>query len=88
MFNLQKGVPVLGDLPLLSNTYYSIELMVRHFVPEWNKTLNFPLEEDVMWDVDAAAKGENPWKWAIGRQEKFHLVRTPASEGDNVRGDL
>ena len=79
MTNLQDGVPVLGDLPLLSNTYYSIELLVRHFVPERNATWSFPLEEDITWDFDQATKSASPWKWAFGRQERFHLVRSQTS---------
>ena len=85
MTNLQGGVLVLGDLPLLPKTYYSIELLVRHFVPERNATLSFPLEEDVMWDFgqrDSShqqATSASHWKWAFARQEKFHLIRSSAS---------
>lgn len=79
MTNAQDGVPVLGDLPLLSNTYYSIELLVRHFVAERNETWSFPLEEDITWDFDQTAKSASPWKWAFGRQEKFHLIRSQKS---------
>ncbi|KAK0649901.1 hypothetical protein B0T16DRAFT_457264 [Cercophora newfieldiana] len=79
MVNLQDKVPILGDLPLLPNTYYSIELLVNHFVPELNTTLTFPLEEDVVWDRSAGGKDlESPWKWAFARQSHFHLVRTPS----------
>ena len=98
MTNLQGGVPVLGDLPLLPKTYYSIELLVRHFVPERNTTLSFPLEEDVMWDFDQhdssrqQATSASPWKWAFARQEKFHLIRSLASDPADAKkhdfGDL
>ncbi|KAI8631633.1 putative lipoprotein [Xylariaceae sp. FL1651] len=73
MSNLQDSVPVLGDLPLLKNTYYSIELFAEHFVPEKNRTLKFAQEEDVYWDATTES-----WEWVYGRQEKFLAIRTPA----------
>lgn len=84
MVNLQEKVPILGDLPLLPNTYYSIELLVNHYVPELNATLTFPLEEDVMWDADNSG---SPWKWAFGRQTNFHLIRTPSDAKADAEGE-
>ena len=68
MINLQDGVPVLGDLPLLSHTYYSVELYAEHFVPEMNGTVNFYQEEDVFW-VE-----ENRWDWVYGQQTEFLVI--------------
>ncbi|KAI0975918.1 xaa-Pro aminopeptidase family enzyme [Xylaria arbuscula] len=83
MTNLQDGVPVLGDMPLLKDTYYSIELYAEHFVPEKNQTLYFPQEEDVYWDADSES-----WEWVYGRQEKFLLIKTPAEDTLESPGEL
>ncbi|KAI0101097.1 hypothetical protein F4814DRAFT_105614 [Daldinia grandis] len=83
MTNLQDKVPVLGDLPLLKNTYYSIELFAEHFVPERNQTIVFPQEEDVYWD-DAT----NSWQWVYGRQEELLLIRTPATDAVEAPAEL
>lgn len=75
MVNLQDKVPVLGDLPLIQQTWYSVELMADHFIPELNATFSFPLEEDVYYTADGK------FDWVYGRQEQFHLIRTARNEG-------
>ncbi|KAL2060952.1 hypothetical protein VTL71DRAFT_9004 [Oculimacula yallundae] len=70
MTNLQEGVPVLGELPLLGEGYYSIELSVEHWVEEVGAKMMFYQEEDVYW-----AGEERGWEWVWGRQERFHLIR-------------
>ncbi|KAI8959372.1 hypothetical protein F5Y11DRAFT_368097 [Daldinia sp. FL1419] len=83
MTNLQDEVPVLGDLPLLKNTYYSIELFAEHFVPELNRTIVFPQEEDVYWDDTTES-----WQWVYGRQEELLLVQTPVIDGTEAPTEL
>jgi hypothetical protein len=73
MTNLQDNVPFLGDLPLLSDTWYSVELYAEHSVPEFGgATVLFPLEEDVYWNTTTQT-----FEWLYARQEEFHLVTTP-----------
>ncbi|KAM7184558.1 hypothetical protein V8F20_012168 [Naviculisporaceae sp. PSN 640] len=90
MTNLQEGVPVLGDLPVLKGMYYSVELLVEHFVEERGVVLRFPVEEDVRWVPTPGKEDEDEdkgrWVWAYGaRQEKFHLIKTGRSWGGKAR---
>ncbi|KAK7916840.1 hypothetical protein PG985_010448 [Apiospora marii] len=79
MTNLQEGVPVLGKLPLLKDTYYSIELYAEHFVPERNMTIKFPQEEDVFWNETAGV-----WEWVYGQQTELILVYTKEEKEKEV----
>ncbi|KAL1946504.1 hypothetical protein VTO73DRAFT_14608 [Trametes versicolor] len=67
--NLPVFVPTLGELRILPNTYYSIELYAYSFVPERNETLRFRVEENAYWDGE-----EERWKFVYGRQERLHLI--------------
>ncbi|PIL37329.1 hypothetical protein GSI_01022 [Ganoderma sinense ZZ0214-1] len=67
--NLPTFVPILGELPILRNTYYSIELYAYHFVEERNETLRFRVEENAFWNATT-----EKWQFVYGRQEQFHLV--------------
>ncbi|KAF5322307.1 hypothetical protein D9619_000498 [Psilocybe cf. subviscida] len=67
--NLPTYVPVLGELPILANTFYSIELFAYHFISERNETLRFAQEEDVAWSEESKS-----WSFVYGRQERFHLI--------------
>ena len=67
-------MPVLGELPLVTKTFFSVELFARHFVPERNESLRFMLEEDAHWVAE-----RQRWEFVRGRQERFHLVNASAS---------
>ncbi|KAF8974174.1 hypothetical protein BDZ97DRAFT_1899933 [Flammula alnicola] len=67
--NLPQYVPVLGELPILPKTYYSVELYAYHFVLERNVTMRFAQEENVAWSEKSQS-----WEFVHGRQEKFHLI--------------
>ncbi|RDX53896.1 hypothetical protein OH76DRAFT_1161995 [Lentinus brumalis] len=71
--NLPDFVPVLGELRILPNTYYSIELYAYSFVSERNETLRFRVEENVYWNATT-----DWWHFVRGRQERFHLINAHA----------
>lgn len=69
MTDYQQGVPGRGEYIFRPGTWHSIELNVKHAVPEWsNQSVQFALEED-------AALLENGWSWIAPRQTAFYLVR-------------
>ncbi|PSS05282.1 putative lipo protein [Coniella lustricola] len=82
MTNLQDEVPFLGDLPLLKNTYYSIELYAEHYVPEKNMTVLFPQEEDVYWSEKSQS-----WEWVYGRQSQYLFVHS-ASKDQHMAAEI
>jgi Xaa-Pro aminopeptidase len=70
MTDYQSGVPVRGEYVFRPDTWHSIELNVRHEVPEWGgQAVRFALEED-------AALLPAGWDWIDGRQTAFYLIRT------------
>jgi Xaa-Pro aminopeptidase len=70
MTDYQTGVPVRGDYVFRPNTWHSIELNVRHEVPEWGgQAVRFALEED-------AALLPTGWEWIDGRQTAFYVIRS------------
>ena len=69
MTDYQTGVPNRGDYVFHPDTWHSIELNVRHPVPEWDgQEVRFALEED-------AAILTGGWDWIDGRQTEFYLIR-------------
>jgi hypothetical protein len=68
LWDHQEGVPGRGDYELFDDTCHSIELNVKHDVPEWGgKEVRMSLEQDAMFT------GGN-LRFLAGRQKKFHLV--------------
>ena len=70
LWDRQQGVPGRGDVLILPNTWFSIELSTRTPVPEWNgKELFIGLEEDAAIGADGRAA------WILRPPTEFHLVR-------------
>ncbi|MCL4820165.1 MAG: M24 family metallopeptidase [Vicinamibacteria bacterium] len=70
LWDRQEGVPVRGDVKLRASTWFSIELQATTPVPEWGgQPLRSAQEEDAILGADGRMR------WALGRQEKYHLVR-------------
>ena len=70
LWDRQQGVPGRGDLTLLPDTWFSIELSARTPVPEWGgKSLWVALEEDAALDENGHIS------WVLGRQTEYHIVR-------------
>lgn len=70
LWDRQQGVPGRGDVKLMPNTWFSIELSSRTPVPEWGgQELFVGMEEDAMVGPDGKIR------WVLRRQENFHLIR-------------
>jgi len=70
LWDRQQGVPGRGDVILLPNTWYSIELSARTPIPEWGgRELFVGQEEDALLDETGKLQ------WILRRQAEYHLVR-------------
>ena len=70
LWDHQEGVPGRGDVPLLPNTWFSIELQATTPIPEWNdQRVRSAQEEDAELGPDGRVR------WILRRQTDFHLVR-------------
>jgi len=69
LWDRQQGVPGRGDVPVLPNTWFSIELAARTPVAEWGGQELWVGQEE-----DAALAGEKI-EWVLRRQTKYHLVK-------------
>ena len=70
LWDVQEGVPGWGDVNAIPSMWYSIELQATSPVPEWDgQRVRSAQEEDATLGPDGAVR------WALQRQERFHLVR-------------
>ena len=70
LWDRQMGVPGRGEVPIIQNTWFSVELQSAAPVTEWGgKTVRAPLEEDVL------VGAEGKVSWILQRQTSFLLVR-------------
>ena len=70
LWDLQEGVPGWGETPAIPSMWYSIELQATSPVPEWGgQRVRSAQEEDAIVGADGRVR------WALKRQERFHLVR-------------
>jgi hypothetical protein len=70
LWDRQEGVIGRGAVPLLPDTWFSIELQATTPVAEWGgQRVRMALEEEAMLDASGRRS------WVLRRQERFHLVR-------------
>jgi hypothetical protein len=70
LWDYQDGVPGRGDHPVRANMWFSSELQVTTPVPEWGgQAVRVAQEEDFIVGSDGKPR------WALGRQERFWLVK-------------
>lgn len=68
MWDDPEARPEVGEYPVQPDTAWSIELNVRHAVPEWdNQPVRFKSEEDAYFDGEQI-------RFLDGRQEVLHLI--------------
>lgn len=70
LWDRQEGVPGRGDVLLLPNTWFSIELGARTKIPEWGGQELFVGQEE-----DAAIDADGKIAWVLRRQTNYHLVK-------------
>jgi hypothetical protein len=69
LWDRQIGVPGRGDVPIILNTCYSIELQSSSKVPEWDdQVVSSAQEEDVVVDSDGSVD------WILERQTKIYVT--------------
>jgi peptidase M24-like protein len=70
LWDRQQGVPGRGDVPVLPQSWFSIELQATTPIPEWGgKELWVGQEEDAVLDDSGRVS------WILKRQTEYHVVR-------------
>jgi Xaa-Pro aminopeptidase len=70
LWDRQQNVPGRGDVPLLSNSWFAIELAATTPVPEWNNQELWVGQEE-----NAAIDEQGRISWVLKRQTEYHLVK-------------
>ena len=70
LWDRQQGVPGRGDVPLIANSWFAIELAATTPVPEWNNQELWVGQEE-----NAALDEQGRISWVLKRQTEFHLVK-------------
>jgi hypothetical protein len=70
LWDHQEGVPGRGDVPVLANTWFAVELEARTTVAEWGgQAVKSAQEEDATVGPDGVAR------WVLRRQTAWHVIR-------------
>ena len=70
LWDHQEGVPGRGDVQLVPNSWFSIELQATTPVPEWHDQ---PVRSAQEEDAELGADGQ--MRWILRGQTEFHVVR-------------
>jgi len=69
LWDRQEGVPGRGDVEVLPDSWFSIELQATTPVAAWNgQEVRIAMEEDAIVGSDGMTR------WVLSRQEGFHIV--------------
>jgi Xaa-Pro aminopeptidase len=70
LWDRQQGVPGRGEVPILPDTWFSIELAATTAVPEWGGNELWVGQEE-----DAVIDSQGRISWVLKRQTEYHLVK-------------
>lgn len=70
LWDRQQGVPGRGDVKLIPNSWFAIELATTTPIPEWNNQELWVGQEE-----NAAIDEQGRINWVLKRQTEYHLIR-------------